>query len=440
MAMHRWRGYDHPTLHAMINGGPGPAASTPQTAYWEALAAELAEIDADLNTKLSTMQATWEGGAADQAHAGLTPLQAWAGDAQSGATGMRASTEYQADMIARARAEMPEPVEVTTPKPSGWQMVTAGAALLTGDAGPAAAVAGQAQDHEAQEAQQDAASQKAVDTMESYQSSSQFNTNTLGTFVPPPDVVIATPAPAGGTGYAVGTFGAAFTNPSTGSGTSAAAFAPAQAAPPSGGAQFTPLVAGGQHGSFTPPSVSGAVTTPSGFVPPSSSTAPAGFTQPSGGAQPPRPTVTTFNSALSTGSPVTGGGQFTPGGVPVGGVNSAQGLGGGNSSGAKGGIGSGAGAPGGIGADSTRQGAQIGRGGMAGAFGGAGGETALGGRTAAGAQPGRGGIGGPLGAGGRGAADEDDDNYESATYLVETEDLYGDDRTVSQAVLGGSDT
>nr|MDQ3576798.1 PPE domain-containing protein [Actinomycetota bacterium] len=130
MAMHRWRGYDHPTLFSMINGGPGPSASTPQTEYWDALGSELAEIDANLNSKLNTLKASWQGGAGDSAQGGLTPLRQWASDAQSGASGMRASTEYQADMIGRARSEMPEPVAVTTPKPSGWDMAVAGAALM----------------------------------------------------------------------------------------------------------------------------------------------------------------------------------------------------------------------------------------------------------------------------------------------------------------------
>ena len=77
---------------------------------------------------------------------------AWAGDAETGSRVMKISTENQGEYIVDARARMPEPVEVSTQSPSNWQMVTAGASLLTGNPGPAAQVAAQAADHERQEA------------------------------------------------------------------------------------------------------------------------------------------------------------------------------------------------------------------------------------------------------------------------------------------------
>ncbi len=468
MAMHRWRGYDHPTLHKMINSGPGPAASTPQTEYWDGLDAELAEIDADLTKQLGTLSATWEGGAADEARGGLTPLQAWAGDARTGASGMRASTEFQADMIARARAEVPEPVEVTTPAPSGWQVAGAGAAMLVGNPGPAALVAAQAVDHEVQEAKQAAASQKAVDAMDSYQSSSRFNTNTLGTFVPPPDVVIATPAPSGGVGYQVGTFATNFSGAGANTGTTAAAFAPSSAGG-FGSGQFAGPTGGGSAGSFTPTTGTGAPTVPTGYVPTGGGTTPSGFTSTPGGAKGPS-TFSPISAGAPTGTTGPGGGTpFTPGGFAgqtggpgsggANGVNPVQSLKtgtGANPLGAKGltgglgvgedarrgGLGSSVGSSGGLGAggDATRQGSQLGRGGVAGAGGFGSGENLMGGRNAGGAAAGgRGGVGGGT-AGGRGARDEDDDEYETASYLVETGDVFGDDRTVSTPVLGGETT
>ncbi|GLZ37678.1 PPE domain-containing protein [Actinokineospora sp. NBRC 105648] len=444
MAMHRWCGYDHPTLHKMINGGPGPAASTPQTEYWDALNAELADIDAELNAKLATLQASWEGGAADQAHAGLTPLQAWATDAQTGATGMRASTEFQADMIARARSEMPEPVKVTTPAPSGWDKLAAGAALLTGNPGPAAVVAGQAQDHEAQESAQDEASQKAVDTMESYQSSSQFNTDTLGTFVPPPDVVVSTPPPSGGVGYEVGTYGANFSGAHGNTGTSAANFSTSHVTVTGGNNHVAPAGTGGSH--FVPTVTTGGHPSPTGYTPLAGGTTPSGFTPFEGGAKAPiKFDPITTNTPTGTGGP-GGGGQFTANGVGgfsgqlSGGVNSAEGLRGGGSTGARGGLGTGAGSPGGSGATAGAEGnrGQVGRGGMsgAGALGG-GGENVMGTRSGASAT-GRGGVGAG-GAGTRSGQESDEEEYETASYLVETDDVFGDDRAVSQAVLGADE-
>ncbi|MGX7823957.1 hypothetical protein ACTG9Q_02575 [Actinokineospora sp. 24-640] len=450
MTMHRWRGYDHPELHRMINEGPGPAASTPQTEYWETLLSELGEIDADLNAKLATMAATWEGAAADGAQSALNPLQQWAVDAQTGASGMRASTEYQADMIARARAEMPEPVAVTTPAPSGWAKVAAGAAALTGNLGPAAAVVSQAADHEAQEAKQDAASQKAVDTMDSYSNSSEFNRNTLGEFVPPPDVVVATPAPSGGTGTAAATFSGGGYAPSGGSGSTApAGYTPT--APPSGGGGGYTAVPGGTpgHTPTTPPS--GGVTTPTGYAPPTGTT-PSGYAQAPGtpvtpGVPAPTTAPTGANRYLPGGAGPTGlplpGGPGSPSGGGLGPRGGSGGFGAGGQG--TGGLGSGGlGGAGGAGADGTRQTGQplrpgmgaesgLGRGGV---IGGAGGPGGAGVTSGAGGRGGAGmGAGGGM-AGGRGANGDDDHEYELADYLVETEDVWGDERIVSSSVIG----
>ncbi|GLW92353.1 PPE domain-containing protein [Actinokineospora globicatena] len=441
MAMHRWRGYDHPTLHTMINGGPGPAASTPQTEYWDSLHSELAEIDADLNAKLSTLAASWEGGAADQAQTGLTPLQAWAADAQSGASGMRASTEYQADIVGRARAEMPEPVPVTTPAPSGWSKVAAGAALLTGNPGPAAAVVNQAQDHEAQEAAQDAASQKAVDAMDSYQSSSNFNTNTLGEFVPPPDVVVSTPEPSGGTGYAVGHFVSDFGGANGNTGTNTASYAPSNVSHFGGGSYVPPNHGGGNVG-FTHPGALPAPTAPAGYTRPGGVTAPSGFI-PGGGGESPNLNFNQFNHNQTSGG---GNIQFNQNGAngtfngtlnPTGGVSGAEGPKSSSGLGGKGGAGSSVGTPGATG-ESSRQSGQLGRGGMAGTGGmGGAGDSMMGTRSNA-VAAGKGGLGGPAGQN-RANGEDDEEEFETASYLVETDDVFGDERAVSQAVLGADE-
>src|SRR5882672_8611221 len=182
----RWRGHSHPDLFNMINSGPGPEASAHQTDYWNKLTDELGTVDQHLNTALANLKATWEGPASDSANTGMTPLRQWAQDAQTGSTVMGVSTQDQAQFIASARAEMPPPVEVTTPAPSTWDMAGAGVAAVLGNPGPAVAVAQQAADHEQQEAAQNAAEQKAVDTMVTYDSNSTWNRDTLGTFVPPP--------------------------------------------------------------------------------------------------------------------------------------------------------------------------------------------------------------------------------------------------------------
>ncbi|WP_233158287.1 PPE domain-containing protein [Actinokineospora bangkokensis] len=437
--MHRWEGYDHPALYKMINGGPGPAASTPQTEYWDALATELAEIDGDLGAKLAALSATWEGDAADQARSGMTPLQAWAADAQTGATGMRASTEYQADVVGRARAEMPEPVPVTTPAPSGWDMALAAGGALLGNPGPAMAVVAQAEDHEAQEAAQDAASQKAVDTMNTYQSSTEFNTATLGTFVPPPDVVISTPPPDGGTGYQVGyaVSAASGANPGAGS-THTASYTPTALAGTTPGHAVTPSgSAPAVH--TTPHAPAGA---PSTFVPISGSTTPSGYSPATGGAKP----ITGFTGT----TPTAGGTAALPGesgtfrgGLPIGtggpgAASGPRGLPGTGVGGADEALArrTGGGATGLTPAEGRGGTGGVPRGGMAGA-GALPGETVLGGRggTAAGAAGGKAGLGAGA-VGGRGAAADEEEDFEHTSYLVEYEDIFGDERHIAPGVLG----
>ncbi|WP_156754524.1 PPE domain-containing protein [Actinokineospora pegani] len=449
MTMHRWEGYDHPTLFKMINSGPGPGASTAQTEYWESLAGELEQIDGDLNSKLSTLSVTWEGGAADGAQAGLTPLQAWAADAKGGASVMGASTEYQADAVAKARAEMPEPVAVTTPAPSGWQTVGAGAAAVFGFTGPAEAVIQQAQDHEIQEARQSAASQQAVDTMEKYQSKTNFNTATLGKFVPPPTVVVSTPAPDGGVGYQAGyafSGGSAF--PSGGGGTSAAFYsgAPANGG---GGGGFVPPAGGGGGSSLPAPQFTGGQITPTP-VNVGGGTTPAGYVPPTGGGAP----TTTGMPGLTGGGPGgPGDARFGPGGArfsgtlnlpadgavrPNGGLApGASAMGAEESARRAGGLG---GSPGSsLAGDAARQNSAMGRGGVAGAGGSVGGgDSVLGSRGgAAGGAAGKGGVGGGMGTGGRGGAStEEEEDFEHASYLVEADDIFGDERTVAPGVLG----
>lgn len=459
---YRWRGFEHPELYKMINAGPGPAASDPQTVYWQGLATELAEVDADLNAQLATMGARWEGAAAESAKTGLTPLAEWASDAKLGSDVMRISSENQGEYISDARARMPTPVEVTTQAPSTWDVLTAGAAALTGNAGPAADVAAQAADHEAQEAAQSEAEQRAVETMQTYESSSTWNRDTLGQFVPPPDVVVSTPPPQGGTptiavtatrrvddvaengsggthlsGYTppTGAGPTSVNGPSGGNGTT---FVPTNQVPPGGGGTtvppLTPPTQTTPQNVFTPP-VNPPLPTPPSTTPPGPGL-PPGQTQLPPGTPPwyggDQQNNTGNRNPLTTGTgPVQGNAQdVARRGLPV-----RPGLpGAGGFPGGPGGIGG----PGGFGGaiDGERSPSQLGRGGFAGA--GMPGENGVvrTGPGAAGAAGRGGGVNGPVGPGGRRAEDEEDDERFAPDYLLETDDVFGDDRRVSPTVIG----
>jgi hypothetical protein len=424
----RWRGLDHETIHKMINNGPGPSASGPFANFYSQLSEGLADISKELDGKLGNLQTSWVGAAGDSAQTGMSPLKDWAEKSQTGANVMKASYEMQGDYVGTARAEVPEPVKVSTPSPSGWDMVAAGAALVTGNPGPAAAVALQANDHENQERAKDEAARKAVKAMEKYQDNSELNASTLGRFDPPPQVVVSTPAPVGGfiggtvdtSGFHGGTdFPSHTTTPNnfpTGN-------------PPIGTPTPTPPQ---QHLPVgTPPP-----TPPQHTLPPPT---PPQHALPTPPAPPPPVQEPPFR-----GGPFPPGGPYPPGEGPFG-PGQSWSTGGGaydqNGPGGRGGNGNfqGRGGPGGGGqgsfggADAEGRANQLGRGGAS---------------PFAGEGAGRGGMGGNLGAGGRGGAGgqgagagargegEDDQEHETPSYLLETEDVFGDERMVAPPVIG----
>jgi len=531
----RWRGYDHPTMYDMINSGPGADASTPITTYWEGLSKELDGINSDLNDGLSKLKVNWEGDAAQSAQGGLNPLQQWSQDAQTGAEVMKISSVDQAQYVSSARSSMPEPVAVTTPEPGTWDKVKAAGLASLGIDGPANQVAQQSADHEAQEAAQQAAAQKAVQTMETYQSSSEWNSSTLGTFVPSPDVVVSVNPTSGQTVTHVQS--QEQVTPTTSSNTSGTTHASGLVAPsgPSGGLPTNPTL----NQPNTPVQTTPTTTTPVSTTPPIQTTSPnwatpPTTTNPTGPTNPvpngptgnqPFPTETnpgSGNTNNPTGpggrgpitGPVTGepgegpvrtsptgpGGRggLSPtgegpnrggvprGGVPNGGLNeqtrnpnsrlrpgsgpnafeeggrnggranigarsaSAYNYGegpngtrggvngepgsnggrGGTGSAGRGGVGGGAGGRGGAG-DGSRGGNRFIRNANAAAEA----EERLGGRGGNAGANGSKGSGGRMGRGQRGE-DEDEHEYQHADYLVDTEDVFLDDRLVAPPVIG----
>jgi PPE family len=179
---HRWQGYTHAELYEQIHSGPGPNGSDQSARRWAELVTTLNAIEGDLHGSLEGSRGAWDGAAAESARTGLGPLRQWAADAQAEAEIMRQSAETQADYISKARNDMPPPQRVTAEEPSDLRT---GLTHLFG---------GQT-DYEIQEAQANAAEQKAFDVMAEYQDNTQGNTATLGKFAAPPQVVVDVPMP-----------------------------------------------------------------------------------------------------------------------------------------------------------------------------------------------------------------------------------------------------
>lgn len=409
MTDHRFQGYGHPELYNMINSGPGVSASIPVEQGWKTIAATLAQIDDDLHQALGKMGADWESDAADAAQGALSPLAAWAGFAEQGATTMESSARLQGEFIADARKKMPEVVPVTTEKP-GFMDMAVGA--LTGPVGMAHVV-GQQLDHEKQEAAADNAAAQAVKVMEDYQSDSRWNSSTLGEFPQPPQVVIDTPPPT-----------------DTGTGSTRVGYSSTGSPSPSGNTGTT-----NPSWVTPPPSTQQHVST--GWTPPPTDTTHTSWVQPTPTPTPPvhTPPPTSLPQPTPQPTPTPGGPVFTrpstgtPGGGRGGQLGNVRGgqLGGGKAFGPMSGS---LGASGQQGQGSMKPGGLPGMGpeGMrGGAMGSGAGAAGKGGAAGAGA-------GGGHGQKGEG---EEDLEHKTADYLVETDDVFGDDRMVAPPVIGG---
>ncbi|MCE7005352.1 hypothetical protein LWC34_21335 [Kibdelosporangium philippinense] len=419
----RWNGLDHPQIYAMINAGQGPNASDAPSQFWKMLEDGLNKISETLHSKLGTLDVHWQGISAEQAIAGMNPLKEWANKSQTGSNVMYQSFELQGTYVGDARNEVPPPKQVTTPAPSGWAIAGAIGAAMTGNAGPAAAVAAQAADHESQERAQDEAARKAVQAMQKYEKSSDWNADTLGRFEDPPKLVVETPPPAPGMNQdrvnSSGMYSTTGVHNNQATSTSSA--------------HHTPI--GGQT-STPPPNVTPQSYTPPTNTNPNSFTPPAAYTSPQNHQPglPPKAPIQPPYQPTSQGQ--FGGGPFLPAGGPgQGGPNSTSGPrpgipGGAGQSGAGGGRG-GIGNPNaGFGQNASMADDGAKRGGNpfiqeAAARSGPGGTAA---------QGGRGGAGGAA-PGGR-ADGEGDTEHETPDYLMEADDIFGDERMIAPSVIG----
>lgn len=185
MSEHRWQGYTHQELYDQINQGPGPDGSSDSVRRWRELTRTLAEVDDGIAGALSAAMADWQGAAAESTHGGLRPLGNWATVATETAELMRQRAEQQAELISKARTDMPPPVSVSAEEPPALARTLIH--LFGGQS-----------DYEAQEARQSMAEQRAFEVMHTYEASTSANTTSLASFAAPPRVVVDAPAASSG--------------------------------------------------------------------------------------------------------------------------------------------------------------------------------------------------------------------------------------------------
>lgn len=406
-------GFTHEQLKTMVDAARPESANQVGEA-WTRLGNRMMDFGNALSSTANSSQAQWRGTAGNAARTALTQLAGWSGQTGQGLQFTSTNLRTQSDAASTAQT-MPDPVPYE-PEVYYRQM------LQTNDPAQWAAIA---QDAREQYDLHVAAWNEAIDKTNTYAETLRTTDSTMPAFAPPPTfgggggIDEPGPRPPGGG-----------VNP------------PGGGVPPGGGG----LPPGGvtPPGFGTPPIGPGPGGRPLVPTPtPPTSTPPTGPGYPGG----PRPGGPGYPGGPGQNGPGLPGGPGFPGGPRPGGPGGPggrPGFGPGAGLGGRPGAGGfGPGGSGGTGAGGAGAGAGAGlRGGPGGlggpGLGGAGtgvaGEGAAG-RGGAGAGAGRGGAGGfPLG--GAGAQGEEDKEHKRPSYLVESEDVWGDGTLVAPPVIG----
>ncbi|GAA1357234.1 hypothetical protein [Saccharothrix algeriensis] len=430
-------GYPHDQLKSMVTDNMAPSTADEQGEAWTKIGNTLVDLQDNLTKATEASKGAWQGAAASAAQGYFTDMAAWSGNAAQGAqlTGNKLYEQSQA--AETAKSAMPEPVQFSTadaykmffsePNPFKWAETI------------------DKIEQKFEEKQQ--AHERAAEVMTTMSTSFQETGSTMPAFAPPP-----TMEGSGGTGDS--------TNPNqTGVGGR-----PTVPDAPGGGTGVTGIPGPGGGGK------GGGNTNQSGWTPGGGpGGGPGGIPGPGpgpggGGWQPgPAPIPGPVPGPGPGPRPGPGNRPPTgprPPGVPIGRPGPGGGPGGrglpggggpgGGSGGGRGGLGGGPGGLGGLGGPGGSAAAGrggFGPGGSSGMLGeagrsGAGGFGPSGSGGPGGAAAGRGGAAAGMGMGGMGAGagrgqGEEDKEHKAASYLVETEDVFGDGTMVAPPVIGG---
>ncbi|MEV4601552.1 WXG100 family type VII secretion target [Amycolatopsis sp. NPDC049253] len=150
--------YTHQQLYAMLQAGD-PSSAQAAADQWNSTAIGLHEQAENLSKELSDFSGEWTGGAADQYSHMITDLVGGIRKVAQTAQGMQHMLEDAADALVKAKAEMPPPVSVPDVSP-GEIALAVNPPLLPPDSSPATVAAAAQQRQQAianVEAQQQAA-------------------------------------------------------------------------------------------------------------------------------------------------------------------------------------------------------------------------------------------------------------------------------------------
>ncbi|MGH4016778.1 MAG: hypothetical protein ACRDSL_23165 [Pseudonocardiaceae bacterium] len=398
-----WAAWGHEEIRSMLDDTVVPAHIHERARVWGELQTRAVDlVTGSANDQRNIVSNGWRGELAEAAIRSLTPVDEWANTLSAAMQNTSQLMDHSGSAADHAKAAVPEP------QSHNWGQ-SLGSFAVGG--GPGALVDAVAQDRAQEEARME-----AVRIMHSaYSAPINESRVAVRTYPQLADPTLRPPeqAPVGGPSPGAGSGGAGMPGGGAGGGVPGGGV-------PGGGAYQPPAVAGLQGVPRGPGGPGGPVPTPAQFNGPRSPGGP-GNPGPGGGG---------FGSDAAAGVP------FAPlGGTGAGGdaERARRGFRGGGRPGVLGGrVGGGAGGGAGFGPRGSGLGAASaadGRFGAGGVGSGAG---------AAGGAAGRGGVGGvPLaGAGaGRGQGGEDDE-HRRPSYLIETDDIFGDGRKVAPPVIG----
>jgi hypothetical protein len=106
----RYEAYRHEAMKAEVETGNDPAEAGAIGGQWSALAGRLEESTRALAGLARRSEEFWQGGGAERMRAALTRFAGWSDEAASVSSVVGESVCRQADIAARAKAEMPDPV------------------------------------------------------------------------------------------------------------------------------------------------------------------------------------------------------------------------------------------------------------------------------------------------------------------------------------------
>lgn len=106
----RYESYSHEAMVAEVNAGNDPAAAGEIGAQWAELAGKLRESTQALTVLTSRSEENWQGDAGDAMRGVLAKAAGWLDQASGVSAGVGDSVSRQAEVAARAKAEMPPPV------------------------------------------------------------------------------------------------------------------------------------------------------------------------------------------------------------------------------------------------------------------------------------------------------------------------------------------